>query len=180
MSITVLLIFAATISEPDFPDARTNDVTGFAIASFIFAMCQRGRRLQEFRRGIPNHSYYIGTSRLAFGWLPEFFKRQRRMERLADPIFCMVFGAALIPISPALGCWIIFAGISINCTEKTVRLNEFNTELDMLDSYIASQVHSQTVERYTQSSNAPQQRPSAGISTGLGPDIKKNIKKRKQ
>jgi hypothetical protein len=90
----------------------------------------------------------------------------------------MAVGAVLLPLSAPLGCWIIFAGLCVHAYEETVRRNDFNVSLDMLDGVIASDTQGQTMDRFGRAPDA-QTLASRGIPTGIGPDIHSRVKQRK-
>jgi hypothetical protein len=177
--VTGFLAFMARLLGPAYPEAGMDSLLVFAVLALLFGAAQRTKRWRQFNQGIAQHSYYIGTSRFHFAWLPLFFRRNRRMERKFDPIFCLIAGGLLMPVSFALGGWIISAGICTHCLENAVRMKELTANLDMIDSLIASQAQSQNIEQFDQSPNARQQQTTAGVPTGLGSDIQKHIKRRK-
>jgi hypothetical protein len=63
----------------------------------------------DLNNGIAQFSYYIGSSPFDFRWLPNFVRRNRRVARYFDPIFCAAIGLVLFPYSRALAMWLVFS-----------------------------------------------------------------------
>ena len=76
---------------------RPDDLLIFALAMLTMGFYQRYNRWQDFQRGIPHHTYYIGTSILQRLRWPEFLRRDRRVARYLDPIFCFIAGLIARP-----------------------------------------------------------------------------------
>jgi hypothetical protein len=177
--MTSILMLVAAIIPPDNPDAHPEWLFWFAMISLFLATCQRTKRWREFKKGVLQHTYYIGTSPFDYRWLPQFCRRFRRMARFADPFFCIFAGLVLLPESTALGFWLMIAGAALRIFEDVVFQKELNRDFDILDSVITSEVHSNTVETFDDSApNTPQSSTNA-IPTGLAPDIEAHIRKRR-
>ena len=159
---------------------RSKALFYFAIVSFALGMYQRFKRWQELKRGVRQHSFYIGNSRLSFPWLPAFFRRNRRVERFLDPILCLIFGTILLFYLPLLGFWLAMAAACLRVFEADIYEKEQNRQLDMVDSLIISDIQGQVVEKFEgpPSSPAPQTLES-NVPTGMAADIHEHIKRRK-
>jgi hypothetical protein len=179
VSICGILAVVAILNDPTHPQAKMGDLLAFALLAFAIGMFQRLIRWFGVIRGVRHHSYYIGTSFFDFRWLPKIVRRNRIMARYFDPICCGFFGWHLIPISPALGSWLIFSAIALRCFEDTVRRKERRQHLDMLDTLIASEYQNRTVQEYEEAAAARPQLTPTGIPTGLGSDIREQVKRRK-
>jgi len=178
LSMTGILAFISVSINSKNPHAKPEHLFIFAVLALFLGGCQRTKRWRELKRGIVQHSYYIGTSPFDFRWLPNFIRCNRKIARFIDPIFCLLIGLVCLPVSSMLGLWLIFAGASLRAYEHAVHRKELNRNLDMLDSIIVSQVHSRTVEKFEDQPSAPQAQGPTGIPTGLAPDIQKQIKRR--
>jgi hypothetical protein len=88
-----------------------------------------------------------------------------------------VLVAALL--SHGLGVWIIFSAFFLYVFENDIYEKQLNRELDTLDGLFASEVQSEVVERFADNPTAdavPQPlQETAGIPTGLAPDIAKQV-----
>ena len=179
MTTGVVVAFAAAFIQAARRTLNINDLLLFLLAAFAVGMCQRFHRWRQMAHGICQHSYYIGTSPLDFRWLPAFCRRNRRVARYADPAFCVFIGVAIQKDFPALSAYIIFAGICLRGFEDVVHRKELNRDLDTLDGLIVSERQGQTVEKFEQPPAAKRQAPTIGIPTGLAPDVRDLIKRRK-
>lgn len=175
-----ILMLVAAFIPPDKPDANPEYLFWFALISLFLGSCQRTKRWREFKRGILQHTYYVGTSPFDYQWLPRFCRRFRRMARFADPFFCIFVGLIFMTVSTALGFWIMIAGAALRVFEDAVHKKELNRDLDILDSVIISEVHGDTVEQFDDSPSHTPQSTSAPVPTGLAPDIEKQIKRQRK
>lgn len=176
--MTGILMLVAAIIPPDEPGANPEYLLWFALISLFLASCQRTKRWREFKRGVLQHTYYIGTSPFDFQWLPRFCRRFRRMGRFADPFFCIIAGGIMLLESTALGFWLMIAGAALRIFEDVVHEKELNRDFDILDSVIISEVHGNTVEQFDDSSPHTPQPSSQPVPTGLAPDIEEHIRNR--
>lgn len=177
---TAALAFVGIIAEPR---ARQEDLPGlviFAMLSLFFAVCHRYQRKKELKRGIVQHTYYIGTSPFNTRWLPKFCRRNRRIERLVDPLACFLVGFCLLPYSRPLAYWLMFSSSCVGFLEQFVHLKELNQSLDTLDGIVHSEVQSRTVEHYEEGPKEQKQQADTGLPTGIGPDIHEQIKRRRK
>jgi hypothetical protein len=176
---TGFLFVITVLTQPHTEGANPIDLLFFVLGALILGIYQRVKRWRELNRGIPQHSYYIGTSPFDYRWLPMFCRRNRRMARLADPIFCALIGLAVFPCSRALAMWLVFSGFCLRSLEYAVHQKQRNRDLDTIDGLINAEIQSETVEHFERPTDA-QQQPASGIPTGLGEDIQNQIKRKKQ
>lgn len=178
IAITGILFVGSVLAQPRNADAQPMFLLVFALCFFILGMFQRIKRWWEFNRAVRQHSYYIGTSRFDFHWLPAFCRRNRRIARLIDPIVCVLIGVAFFPVSHALAVWLIFSGFCLRSYEYIIHQRERNSELDMVDGLIDAERQGQTVAQFETVSNPRPRQQATGIPTGLGPDVREHIKRR--
>lgn len=152
----------------------------FSAIVFIGGMMERAARLKEFKQGFQQHTHFIGESRLAFRWLPNFLKRNRRVERLIDPLAWIALGVGAYQFSPALGGWMVFSGMCLRVFEAAVHRKEQERDMDALDGLIESEIHSERIDRLSNpaSTTAEVTTDSQGIPTGLAQDIQKQVEAR--
>jgi hypothetical protein len=174
-----LLFVLAILAMPGNEAARPIDLAIFAGIAFVNGLCQRVRRWIQLARGHNHLSYYVGSSPFDFRWLPDFARRNRRVARFVDPIFCAAVGLMLFPFSRALGMWLVFSGLCLRAYEDQIFRRERNRDLDIIDSLIISEHQSETLEQFEQSQAPAQFQPDAGIPTGLGDDVQTQINQRK-
>jgi hypothetical protein len=179
MTTGIVVTFAAAFIQSYHRTVNIDDLLLFLLAAFALGICQRVHRWRQMERGVCQHSYYIGTSPLDFRWLPAFCRRNRRVARFADPAFCVFIGLALQHDFPALSIYIVFAGICLRGFEDVVHRKELNRDLDTVDGLIVSEDQGHTVEKFERPPPEQRQRPTVGIPTGLAPDVRENMKRRK-
>jgi hypothetical protein len=130
----------------------------------LLKLCHRSRsKTQSVNRGVRQHSFYLGTSRLNFAWLPAFFRQNRRVERFVDPISCFILGTILLLFLPLLGFWVLMSAACLRVFEGDVSEKEQNQNLDMVDNLIVSEIQSEIVEKFEEPPNHRQQRPESGV-----------------
>jgi hypothetical protein len=178
---------AILIALPVFTPEKINS-SGWALALFAVAMLgwgmfQRYRRWVELCDGVRWHTYSSGISYLEALPLPLFFRLHRRTYRMLDPIVCMLAGILIsLVLSKLLGWWLMFSALALVVFEQNVYETALNRELDTLDGLIAAEVHKEGAEHFSGPAPAEQQRTleeTAGIPTGLAPDIERQIELRK-
>ncbi len=178
-AITVLVAFVALFAQAHNRAVNVDDLLLFLLVAFVLGICQRLHRWWQMNRGVCQHSYYLGTSPFDSRRLPKAWRRNRRVARFADPILCTLIGFILLEDSPALGLWLVFAGVCLRGFEDVVHRKERNLALDTVDGLIVSEIQGRTVEKFEKPPVARQQQPTIGIPTGLAPDVKQNMKRRK-
>ena len=145
-----------------------------AWAFAIMAGVHRIARWRDFRRGVKQHSYYLGTSVLDYRWLG-FIHRHRLVARWLEPA---LWGVASIMLfqkgAKAEAIWIAFCAFCLRTFEEAVHRKQRDRDFDMVDGLVMSEVHSGTVEQFsapvaTAASAAPK---GGAISTGLSPELK--------
>lgn len=172
--MTFALILLSTFKQYT-PNAEAMVV--FAILMCVFGFLHKARSWQDMRRGLLNHSFYLGDSTFEAKFLPKFLTRNRRFTRTFDPLFCLGAGACLLDFSPVLGGWLIFSGFALCAVEHRAYQTHFERDLDTVDGLILSGVQADTAERYSESPAAGQA-SGPGISTGLSPDLENKIGQR--
>ena len=179
IAVTGLLVVVAVLAQPGHADAQPIFLLVFALWAFIVGMFQRVQRWRELNRAVRQHSYYIGTSPFDFRWLPVVCRRNRRIARFIDPIFCALIGLAFFPFSHALAMWLVFSAFCLRSYEYTIHQKQRSLNLDTVDGLIVSEIQAETVEHFEQAPDARQQQPETGIPTGLGQDIQDHIRRRR-
>ena len=172
-----LLAVVTVLATPGHEAAHPEHLLIFAGVGFISGIAQRIRRWSELNRGEIRHSYYIGTSRLAFRWLPQSLHKNRRVARFLEPALFAGIGLALLPYSQALAMWLCLASFCLRAFEDQVFQRERSRDLDLMDSVIVAQEQTRVLERYEQAQNPPQHQATPGIPSGLAKDIQAKIKK---
>jgi len=149
----------------------------FAIIVLAVGMLQRFLRWRDITRGVPWHTYSRGVSLLSFLPLAD-----NKIKRFVDPLVCIVVGLVVLLIHlNYLSYYLFFAGACLFIFEAWDYDQALNQSLDMLDSLVESEVMSSNVEYYSQPN--PTQRPleqTAGIPTGIAPDIQHQIERRQR
>ena len=165
-----------------FPPAGNgiNPLFDFALVTFGLGIYQRFQGWRKIEAGINDHTFYMGTSRLRFSWLPEVFKKNRRCERFLDPILAFAVGTVLLPVWPLFGFWVCVTAACLRFFESEIYTKEKNERLNITDGMITSQIQAQVVEKFEGGSAAGAQQPPAEVSTGMDDDILARINRKKQ
>ncbi len=164
--------------------------TPFAEALLIFALvtlwegaAQRIKRSREIRRGGHClHTNYIGDSQLQRLWWPKFMRHSRRIERLVDPLVCLLIGFPIAHyFSPALGGWLVFSGLCLRILEWEAHKKELRRALDTLNGLVEAEMQAQVVNHFSVRVEPLQHATitESGIATGSGADIQQSIRRRK-
>jgi hypothetical protein len=149
----------------------------FALASFALAIVARIKAWWNLHRGVRQHSYFIGTSILnTFSLMPGCIQKNRRCERFVDAAAFFLVGLALHSISPALSAWLCWSALSLRYLEFSVHQKYLHLDLDTLDGMIMAERQGQTIEQFENTKGTGQKQPSAGVATGIGPDLKDKVK----
>lgn len=164
------------------PRYKPSWLAGYALFSALAGACQRFKRWRELKRGVVQHSCYIGTSRLNRRWLPGFIRRERRVERFFDFLFFGTIGVLLWYVSEALSCWFLFSVLSLWALESTTRDDEFKRRMDLVDGVITSEFQGEVMSSFTElpDTSSARSRPAAGLPTGVGADIEARIQHRRK
>jgi hypothetical protein len=177
--ITVFQLIIALIVRPNNGSSLPSPLMVFAGLSFIIGMYQRFKRKRDFENRVRQHSFYLGTSILEFSWLPNFVRRNRRVARFGDPLFCFLLGTAFLFISAPLGFWLAFAGLCLRIFEDDVHKRELDHAMDIVDGLIVSENQSDVVEQFEELPTGGQSpRFDPGVSAGLNDDIRGQLKRR--
>jgi hypothetical protein len=148
----------------------------FAWAVLIIGMLKRRARWQEIKQGVSWHTRSRGVSWLT-GLLPF---SDSMIKRWFDPLAILAIGLLFLLFDKYLGYYLIFAAFCLFLFEAWDYEQSLNKMLDTLDSLVDSEVMSENVEYYSQPH--VQQRAlteTAGIPTGIAPDIQHQIEKRR-
>lgn len=103
------------------------------------------------------------------------------VNRFIDPLVCFTAGAAVAFISHPLGLWLIFAASCWGMHEQITYDKALDQQLDMLDGIVDSEVQAEVAEHFRGSgAGSAAVKPvsmedTAGIPTGLAPDITRQI-----
>lgn len=181
--MTLIMCFAAFQA----PDALTRPhgwtLIIFAIAMLGLGMFQRWRRWVELCAGVRWHTYCSGISWLESLPLPGFLFSHRRIYRILDPLIGVVLGmVASLTLSGVLGLWITLSALCLYIYEQAVYEMALERDLDTLDGLFAAEVQAEVVKHF----EGPQPgeklqklEDTAGIPTGIAPDIHKQIEVRR-
>lgn len=174
-SLAATTALLALVGSAANPDTRPQDLILFVLTATSLGFGLKIRRWLEFRRGIKQHSYYIGTSIFDSPRLPSFLRRHRRVARFIDPAVCILAGVLLIPYSTLLGIWLFISGASLKVFEDLVHRKELNEQMDLIDGMVSAERYGDTMDRFSDVPKAASPRPgkARGIPTGLGPDIRR-------
>jgi len=157
-------------------------LTIYALAMLALGLFQRRLRWNELCRGERWHTYSPGISILEFLPLPGFLKANRRVNRFLDPALVAIVGLILSAMSHGLGVWIMFSAFFLYVFEQDLYEKQLGRDLDILDGLVSAEVQEETVKLFEGKQPESIQRPlaeTAGIPTGLAPDIHQQIQLRR-
>ena len=155
----------------------------YAIGMFAYAHFSRWLRWGEITRGERWHSYSVGVSYFEALPLPDFLKCNRRIYRFLDPLAAFIVGLIVIKCGAhVLGEWLLFAAVCLSVSEELLYERIINDNLDVLDGLIDSEVQQEIFQQFQQPQAGQIQLKlddTAGIPTGLSPELTKQIELRK-
>jgi len=136
-----VLLFAA-VSASQHLD--TLPLGGFLLLSFAACLWHQFVIWRRNYRGEEWHSYYSGTP-----WLAEVLPLDEfKIKQWIEPILWTALGTALLELSPALGCWLLFSGACLGATATLTAARERTKLLDMMDAQIeAKNMRAALIER---------------------------------
>ncbi len=179
--VFLLMLLIAAVCPPHSRPVFLAGYTGFFLLGCLF---QRFKRWREFRKGVRQHSYSIGSTGFnpwLLRFVPNFVLRHRLIERFIEPpLFGYLGWLCCTYLSTALGGWLIFAAICFFITEASVTERERERQMDMVDGLVASEVQSETVERFSPPADSHAAHSDDVIRTGVSDDIAGAIARRKQ
>ena len=176
LPVTLFLFVISVGASNGNPDQRLWGLLIFAALTLALGICQLVRRWIDLGRNIKRHSYYLGTSVLRkFKFIPDFLRRERRVERFCDPVVAVAIGLAIFQISRPLGAWIVFAGLALRGYEFRIYQRDLHRTLDALDGMIYSEQQNEAVEEFEAQSGWHKNAASNGLPTGLSDDIESQI-----
>jgi len=153
---------------------------GFGVVMLATGLVQRYLRWRDIRHGARWHTYSRGVS--YFEFLPI---RQDLVYRIVDPLVCFGIGWGISDtVSQGLGSWVMFCAVTLAFLENYSYDKQLEYALDTLDSLVESEVQTQLVQHFADGQEAQKQvhslKKTAGIPTGLGPDIERLLAKRQK
>jgi hypothetical protein len=170
--------FASTTSQP-----HSYLIYLYALAMLGAGFYQRQARWSELCAGVRWHTRTVGISYLEYLPLPHFLLAYRRVYRFGDTALCFAVGViTALLLSHILGAWIMFSAFALYIFEQAVYEKELERDLDTLDCLITSEVQGETVEHFDGAQPGDKQRTleeTAGIPTGIAPDVSKQIEARR-
>jgi hypothetical protein len=176
LAVNGFLIVISLLAQPGNDDNQPVFLLLFAVLALLLGMSQRFKRLQEFKRGVIQHSYYVGTSPFSkLQWVPMLFRHDRRCERFLDPLCIIGVGIVLFSVSRLLGMWLVFTGGCLRAWEFEVHRRERNWKFDQGDNLVIAEKQTAVIEQFEESPIAAPQQPAIGIPTGIGDDIRGRI-----
>lgn len=167
-----------TVTAPP-ASSPTGAVTPFIIFAFIMlaaGMIERYLRWRDIKSGVSWHTYSRGVS-----WFTFLPISDSKIKRFIDPLAVAIVGLIVMLIFKWLGYYIIFSAVCLFVFEAWDYEQNLNRMLDQLDNLVDSEVISDNVAYYSRDGQA-QQRPleeTAGIPTGIAPDIEAQIQRRR-
>ncbi len=173
--VTAFLFVISVFAGQSNADARPLGLLVFAVLTFAIGTYQCIRRWMELQRKVRQHTYYLGSSSFGFRWVPDFLKRERRLERFVEPLACGLTGYAVLHLSHALGCWLLLSAVCLRSYEWSVYQRDRNLSLDILDGMLHSQRQSQVVEEFEAKSGWHKHGDANGLPTGLDADVESQI-----
>jgi hypothetical protein len=184
--LIVLTIIMLTVTAVAHQVAQPFAVlmVAYALAMLGLGLFQRWQRWKELCNGERWHTFSPGISHLETLPWPPFMKSHRRVNRFVDPaavaIVALLVGFLL---SHGLGVWLLFSAFFLYVFEQDLYEKQLNHDLDTLDGLFAAEVQAEVVEIFKDGQTAEQKQQSleatAGIPTGLAPDIHRQVELRR-
>jgi hypothetical protein len=154
----------------------------YALALLGLGFFQRWQRWNELCNGERWHTYSPGISYLETLPLPPFFRSHGRVGRFLDPAAVAIVALLVgIILSHGLGLWLLLSAFFLYVHEQDAYQAQLNRDLDTLDGLVAAEVQAETVKHFE--GKQPEEQRSieetAGIPTGLAPDIHRQVELRR-
>ncbi len=179
--LTIIMLLVASMF-PQFTAPHGIFMAAYALAMLGLGLWQHWQRWCELCRGERWHTCSPGISYLESLPLPPVLKSHRRVNRFIDPAAVAVVGLLIgLLLSHGLGVWIMFSAFFLYVFEQDLYEKQLNRDLDTLDGLFAAEVQGETVEFFTGGVTEEQRtlEETAGIPTGLAPDIAKQVEVRR-
>ena len=179
----IMMIYASLAHS--YSHESSAPLTIFALVMLGAAIVQRSLRWRELCQGVRWHTYSVGISYFELvPWPPvlSFMRGYRRIYRFLDPLACVIVGLIVMSLSTSLGIWIVFSSIALRIFEEDLFEKALARDLDILDGLISSEIQVESVKHFD--GPQPDQKAlaledTAGIPTGVAPDIHKQVSIRK-
>jgi hypothetical protein len=182
--ISMALILAVLGSFTAHPTSGTPfPVTALGLFGFVVLIVggvQNRRRWRDLCNGVRWHTLSTGVSWLTklVPYLP-FKVSEHIVHRYFDPIACILVGLILSIVSPPLGMWVMFSGVSLAGFEQFQYDRQIDHMLNTLDAIEDSDVQRENVSGRGQTKPRSIEQ-TAGISTGVAPDIERQVAARQR
>jgi hypothetical protein len=153
----------------------------FVVAMLAAGWWQKRSFKKELVQGGLWHSYSMGISQIN----RLYFFPYRVAEQYIEPIFIMLLGLFLSQISGLLGFWLFISGISISIWESWITEQMFYSTLNRVDHICEGEISAAEDKSLKEARDDYDKRSSqslmdtAGIPTGIAPDIELQIQKRR-
>jgi len=163
----------------------------FTWVMLIVGFVQRWIRWRELASGKPWHSYSRGISYFEFiSRIPLPIPGFRRIPitfiyRIVDAVAvaCIAMLIGGIPGFHGLAQWLFFSAMCMLFVENYVYDKQLDRELDLLDAMVEGEMHSRLVQKFSGVAQGQVVSPglgdTAGIPTGIGPDIVRQVEARR-
>lgn len=123
--------------------AEATEMFPFLVLWLAFLCIRRGESVTMARRGQVEHSRYSGWPWLAIRF--PFVRREQTAVGLIEPLFCLLAGTFLMPLSQPMGGFILLGVVSLTVKAGTEREINSARVRAMRDAQIENQ---QLVERF--------------------------------
>jgi len=178
----LIMLFVASLVSSN-SDTSGAPLTVFALAMIGMAIFQRTMRWRDLTQGVRWHTYCVGISYLEMVPWPPVIASHRRVYRYIEPVACFLVGMLISwIISRPLGIWIMFSSLALSVFEQTLFEKHLERDLDILDGLISAEVQGETAKFFDGPQPGEKQRTledTAGIPTGVAPDIHRQVEIRR-
>jgi hypothetical protein len=181
--IMMIIMLVAVAVFPDWAGPFKPIMVIYALAMWGMGLWHRRQRWTELGSGVRWHTYSPGISWLEYIPWPAFFQGHSRVRRFIEPPVVAIIGLIVVfLLSRGLGMWIIWSALFLSVFEQDLFEKQLAMSLDTLDGLVNSEVQEENVKHFQQAQ--PNQKPrsiedTAGIPTGIAPDIEKQVALRK-
>lgn len=173
----------------------------FSWAILIGGFLQRWLRWFELTHGRAWHSYSRGVSYFEFlsrfrftpgnfiSFIPKSIVLRIPISiiyRLVDAAFVMCLAMLIgdLPGMKGLARWLFFSGACMMFVENYVFDKQLDRELDLLDAMVEGEIHASLAQKFSGAPQGQRAAPgvaeTAGMPTGIGPDIARQVDARRK
>lgn len=156
----------------------------YGLVSLGMALLRRHRAWKSLCQGIRRFTFSPG-----FSWieriprLHSYFLRERRVQRFLDPLAILIIGIPFGLLCHLMGLWFLISAACLAVWESDLYRRMIDRDLNILDSFFTSEVQADVAKMFEEGASQEKLdqvvKDAGDVSTGMAPDIQRQIQIRK-